>query len=501
MRRIPPAIASQHPDNALAPFWDTTRPFISAFREMEEAVSCFRDLGVSEYMWDWEGKHADAAVIDRLFSDYYAYFSKQQLGRDKFLTFRIPNIWEEKGYNLMQAMTVILSSEDFARDLKFAQRPLFEVILPMTERPDQLSHMQKLFQKLAHFKSKEFTSDQPANNDYLEMIPLVESVESQLKVADLLTGYVQLHTQQFAREPEYVRLFFACSDSALTSGHLASILGNKLLIARCYEFEQKSGIPVFPFAGPGSLVFRGGLSPYSVDRFLKEYTGVRTVTVQSAFRYDNPTKDVKAAIARLEAELPETPVPRISTGKQAQLEEIINQSSKLYRETLNGLAESMQPIFKAVPKRRDRRQHIGLLAYSRSLQGQNLPRAITFTAGFYSVGVPPEFIGAGRALASLDSSKLSVLQSVYPSLASDYEAAGRFLNIENLRKFASGSAAWKTVLQDVEAIQEVLKITLGPKSKDEQRHYELSAELIARPNDADLATLIEEMAALRKSLG
>lgn len=256
MRRIPPTIASQHPDNALPPSWDKTKQaFISAYREMEEAVYCFQDLDVSEYMWDWEGKHADAAVIDRLFSEYYDYFSKVQLGRDKFLTFRIPNIWEEKGYNLLQAMTVILSSEDFARDLKFQQRPLFEVILPMTERADQLSHMQELFQKLAHFKSEQFTADQPVNNDYLEMIPLVESTESQMKVAELMTEYVALHQKHFKRRPEYIRVFFACSDSSLTSGLLAGILANKLLVIRLYEFQERTGIKIFPFAGPVACIF------------------------------------------------------------------------------------------------------------------------------------------------------------------------------------------------------------------------------------------------------
>jgi phosphoenolpyruvate carboxylase len=160
MRKIPSTMATQHPDNAEAPYWDSERrPFIGFQQEISEAVICFKDFGVSEYMWDWEGKHADAAVIDRLFSDYYDYFSKKQLGRDRFLTFRIPNIWEEKGYSLLQAMTVILTSEDFARDLKFDGRPLFEIILPMTERADQLMHMQVLFQKLAHFNSDQFTPD------------------------------------------------------------------------------------------------------------------------------------------------------------------------------------------------------------------------------------------------------------------------------------------------------------------------------------------------------
>ena len=301
MRHIPATMATQHPDNALAPYWDKDdRSFVSVHEEIHEAVRCFKDLGVSEYMWDWEGKHADAAVIDRLFSDYYDYFSKYQLGRDKFLTFRIPNIWEEKGYNLLQAMTVILSSEDLARDLKFHGRPLFEVILPMTERADQLIHMQKQFERISRFKSKEFTPDLPDDESYLEIIPLVESVESQLAVGNLLHEYVKLHEAHFGRKPEYIRPFLACSDSALSSGFLAGLLGNKLALVRLYEFAESSGIPVYPIAGPGGLRFRGGLSPHTIDRFIQELPGVRTVSVQSSFRYDYPKSMVKAAIKKLE---------------------------------------------------------------------------------------------------------------------------------------------------------------------------------------------------------
>jgi phosphoenolpyruvate carboxylase len=501
MRRIPPTIASQHPDNALPPYWDKAQQaFISAYREIEEAVSCFQELGVSEYMWDWEGKHADAAVIDRLFTDYYDYFSQLQLGRDKFLTFRIPNIWEEKGYNLLQAMTVILSGEDFARDLGFKQRPLFEVILPMTERADQLACMQTLFQKLAHFKSKEFTADQPANNDYLEMIPLVESVESQLAVADLLTEYVALHEQHFKRQPEYIRVFFACSDSSLTSGLLAGILANKLLIIRLYEFQARSGIKIFPFAGPGSLRFRGGLSPYTVDRFLEEYAGVRTVTVQSAFRYDNPLTDVKAAIAKLEAELPKTPVPTLSGDKQARLVTISEQSARLYQSTIKQIAGDMQPYFKAVPKRRDRRQHIGLLAYARSMGTQTLPRAITFTAAFYSIGVPPEFIAFGRSLRGLEPADLALLRTVYPNMTHDLEAAGRYLNRDNLAKLAAQNKAWQQIQADIDGVEQIMGITLQPDTAEQRKHQTLSTQLLAA-DPAAYGELITQMAALRRSLG
>ncbi len=503
MRRIPATIASQHPDNAGAPYWNTEGgPFISVYQEIDEAVSCFQELGVSEYMWDWEGKHADAAVIDRLLTDWHDYFAKHQLGRDKFLTFRIPNIWEEKGYNLLQAMTVILSGEDFARDLKFDQRPLFEVILPMTERPEQLMRIHTLFEKLARFKNSDFTKKEPDNNDYLELIPLVESFESQIAVANLLADYVGLHRQHFGQPPAYIRVFLACSDAPLTAGLLAGIIANKVALTRMYEFAAASGIPVFPFFGPGTLRFRGGLNPTTIDRFLQEFPGVRTVTVQSAFRYDYPLAEVKAAIARLEIELPLATPRLIEPGRQQQLVDIGNTAATFYQQTIDSIGADMRPFFNAVPKRRDRRQHIGLLAYGRTMGEQKLPRAITFTAGFYSIGVPPEFIGIGRTLAQLSESELALLGDAYPSLSADLEAVGRFLNRENLAVLAKANPAWQAVQQDIEAAEKVLGLQFAAQTPDEKAQHSLSTKVLtAKDNPTELTSLITQTALLRRSLG
>ncbi|MEK7594948.1 MAG: phosphoenolpyruvate carboxylase [Patescibacteria group bacterium] len=496
-------MATQHPDNAAAPYWDSlSRPFISAYQEMNESVACFKDLGVSEFMWDWEGKHADAAVIDRLFSEYYDYFTKTQLGRDKFLTFRLPNIWEEKGYSLLQAMTVILTSEDFARDLKYQNRPLFEVILPMTERADQLMHMHELFEKLARFKSTQFTPDQAANTDYLELIPLVESVESQQAVASLLTEYVKLYKQHFGRTPSYIRPFLARSDPALVSGLLATVIANKLALSRVYEFAKESGVQVFPISGVGSLPFRGGLTPDTVDSYLKEYPGMRTVSIQSSFRYDHPIEEVKLAIKKLEVELPKTKPELIPAVDQTRLVAIGKQSTTFYQKSLSKIAVDLKPIFAAIPKRRDRRQHIGLLAYGRSMDGQALPRAITFTAGLYSVGVPPELIGLGRSLESFSDFELKLVKKYYRNLMTDAEKSGRYLNKANLSSLAKANKAWKLIEDDVRLAEKLLGLTFGPQTAAEKSHERLSSaalDAVAKPDD--LRDLIEEMAELRKSLG
>ncbi|MGO2517140.1 MAG: phosphoenolpyruvate carboxylase [Leuconostoc falkenbergense] len=501
-RKIPTIMGTQHPDNANAPFWDSSQqPFISAYRETSEAFENFSELNVDEYMWDWEGKHADAAVIDRLFSSEYDYFKENQIGRDKFLTFRFPNIWEEKGYNLMQAMTAFLSSEDFAHDLGFT-RPLFEAILPMAQRADQILKMQLLFEKLANFKTAEFTRSDK-NTPYIEMIPLFEDFDKQLQAPEILKEYLTLHEEHFGFRPKYLRVFLAGSDSALTAGFMSSITGNKLAIARLHEFAEQENIEIYPISGTGSAIFRGGLSPRRIDRYVKEFPGVRTATVQSAFRYDFPLEDVQSAIAKLKAELPVAEPLKINPEDQKILAEVAEISAKYYSNTLDNLVPSMQPIFKAFPKRRDRRQHVGVLGYSRSVDGIELPRAINFTGAFYSVGVPPEFIGFGRALKQLNADHLGVFVRHYPSMKQDFRELARYVNMDALQILKTQSPAWAEVEEDILILQDIFGFELQPLTREEKQHAEIALQVVQIKDGAPIAVtaLINRMAQLRHFLG
>ncbi|MDR3190181.1 MAG: phosphoenolpyruvate carboxylase [Lactobacillaceae bacterium] len=503
-RKIPVTMGTQHPDNANGAFWDiSNRPFISAYSETMEAFENFSALDVDEYMWDWEGKHADAAVIDRLFSGQYEYFKENQLGKDKFITFRFPNIWEEAGYNLMQAMTAFLSSEDFARDLKFESRPLFEAILPMAQRADQILEMQTIFEKLANFKTEVFAKGARTNTPYIEMIPLFEEFETQLHAPEILAEYLKLHEEHFGFRPKYMRVFLAGSDSALSSGFMSSISGNKLAIARLHEFAKQENIEIFPIVGMGSAIFRGGLSPRRIDRFLQEFGGVSTVTVQSAFRYDYPLEEVTGAITRLKNELPQVPAITFTEEEKAIMIKIAQVSAKYYKGTLDNLVMDMQPIFKAFPKRRDRRQHVGVLGYSREVDGVALPRAINFTGAFYSIGVPPEFIGFGRALRDMDPETRVVFDRHYPNLKNDFTELADYVNLDALAILETDNAAWKEVREDIEILQAEFDFEIGPKTRQQEQHAHLAEQLVQIKEGASVAitALINREAQLRNFLG
>src|SRR3989344_7904973 len=348
MRKIPSIMATQHPDNASAPFWDKKgNGFVSIKKDLPEAMTCFRELGVDEFMWDYEGKYADEAVMDKLFSHYHGYFEKTLLGKEKFLTFRLPNVRQERGYSLIRALMVILTSEDFAGDLGFHSPPLFEVILPMTENAKQLLYIQKSFRELARFKYRTFSHKRVSNSELIEMIPLVESVESQMEIGHLLYEYAKLHKKNFKKNPVYIRPFLARSDPALISGLLATVLANKIALSEIATFSRIYKIPTYPIIGAGSLPFRGGLNPEGIKTFLQQYGGVRTATIQSGFRYDYPLPQVKRAINQLNKNIAKTKAIIIPEQELAVLRSIVKKSAQVYQDTLQKITKDMAPLFAA----------------------------------------------------------------------------------------------------------------------------------------------------------
>ena len=499
-RIIPATMATQHPDNACAPYWEKDGDgFVSTQEEVAECYSSLHDLGCQEFMWDWEGKHVDEGIIDKLFYNYYAYFKKAQLGRDKFLTFRIPNTWHERGYSLARAFMGILTAERFARDVGFHTPPLFEVILPLTEKAENIITIQKMFSRLANYTNKLFK--EPSSLNYLHVLPLLEGIDTLIDSHQLLTRYLKLHQKTYHRKPDYIRPHIARSDPALNAGLIPAVVAGKLALSEYHRFGREHGIKIYPAIGVGLLPFRGGLSPEKISNFLTEYGGIRTVYIQSAFRYDFPLPTVKQAILRLNRELPRTRAAHYNQHAAQEITTICHTLTPIYQKSVQGLAGVINELAHYVPRRRERKLHIGLLGYSRSVGRKKLPRAIPFTAALYSLGVPPEFIGTGRGLKLLSQKGIKV-EKYYINLHHDLLWAGRYLNKGNLFTLAKKSRVWREIWDDITLTEQYLKTELGPRTKNELAHNKLSAGLFtAWQNKKDLGWYISESGKLRRSLG
>jgi len=301
-RKIAATMVSQHPDHAGKPYWHD-QEFIHTQYEAHECFLSFSELGASEYKWDWEGKFVDESIIERLFSEHFDYFKKFPLGREKFLTFRLPNPKVETEFRLGRAFMGILGAAGLAKEIGAHTPPLFEVILPMTESAEEMIAIQEAFKEMTSLKHRLYNFE---NGDlkHIEIIPLFEQVDVIISSVHILEKYLQLHQAQFGFMPNYIRPYLARSDPALNSGLVPTVLAIKIALSRYAEFTKKTGVLLYPIIGSASLPFRGGLTPETVTDFCLEYRGIKTALLQSSFRYDHDKTKVLEAIKIIENTLP-----------------------------------------------------------------------------------------------------------------------------------------------------------------------------------------------------
>jgi phosphoenolpyruvate carboxylase len=504
MRKIPVTMATQHPDNSRAPYFGNS-PFVSASEEIEECYRCFSELGVHEYMWDWEGKFVDEAVIDRMFQEHHDYFKKHPLGKELFLTFRIPNIWEEPSHRLPRAFINLISAEHAARQMKMSEKPLFEVILPMTKRADQLIYLQKKFSKIIKASNDMFDAESSFN--VLNIIPLFEEVGTMAEADSILEEYVAFLQKEFKHKPEYLRVFLARSDPAMDAGLLPCMLAVKSAISSYHAFGEKHDIAIHPWIGGGSLPFRGGINPENIDAVLEEYKGLSSVTVQSAFRYDYHKDQVVAAIKRLNEEIPkiQDDYRRITLEEAKRIKAFNAKAKKFYQASVESIAPLINKIASKIPSHRERVQHVGLSGYFRGMGKVTLPRAIKFTGSLYSIGMPPEFIGLGRALQQAEKDgMLELIDDIYKNLRRDIIHAGHYLNRDNLELLISQNSDWKLIKNDIALAEKILGIEVGPDKTSHMIHKNLSSNIyygITSEENTDTNGDILRAAGIRKSLG
>jgi len=419
---IPRTMSTQHPDNVITPFFAES-PVIKGDDEVKEAFYVFSHLGCHEQMWDYEGKEVDDFVVKKLLSRYEHFFREDVLGKDVRLTLRVPNpSWEKaEAKVLLETLESIPRSFD-ASKLFYGEDipPIFEVILPMVTSHIELNRVFYYYKNFVVGKqNKSFFYGDITIAEWIgefkpheiNVIPLIEDLPYILKCDRIVESYL---SDKFV---EYQRVFLAKSDLALNYGMVASTLALKIALMKLEELEERLSIPIYPIVGFGSAPFRGNLRPDTVDRTLEEWKNVQTFTIQSSFKYDHPERKVANAIEKIN-------VTRKKRGDAVDVDtamEIIKKTSEEFRKVVSALVGLINKIAFYVPKRRERKLHIGLFGYSRSLNGSNLPRAIPFCCALYSIGLPPEIIG----LNCLNEKELEFVMDI---CGEDIKDALRFFN-------------------------------------------------------------------------
>jgi phosphoenolpyruvate carboxylase len=515
-------MSTQHPDNACAPPWCRDE-VIQGDAEVYEAYFAYNDLGCHEVMWDSEGKDADTRVIRKLLTNHGDYFKENVIGRDVFLTYRIPNPRVEVAERKIVVET--LESIPVGCDVAstFYEKeviPIFEVILPFTTDSKELVWLFNYYKKAVvgvedieldgSVKVADWVGPFKPNN--IELIPLIEDMESLLKIDEIVEPYIDVV------RPRYVRVFIARSDPALNYSLVSAIILSKLALSKLKSLEKRKEVAIYPIIGVGSMPFRGHLSPSNMQGFLSEYRGIYTVTIQSALKYDYPLSEVRRVIEALNKKLPYDEPALIEPSEEKALLEVLRKFKSRYQKIVEDLGPLINSVASYMPRRRARKLHIGLFGYSRKVGGAVLPRAIPFAGALYSLGIPPEFIGF-EALNSLDEDEWDVLRKYYTNMNYDLDTVAGYLSWQNVntlmdvykqvsrRVGVEGEklrSALTELLLDLRVVEEKLGIRLGPKNLAQKKYENIVSNFLIsyiERDDEEAKGYLEEAARIRKCLG
>ncbi len=521
-RNIPRTMSTQHPDNACTPEW-TKDEVINGNAEVLEAYYAYSMLGCQEVMWDSEGKDTDTRVARKLLQKYWEYFASHTIGEDLFLTYRIPNPKIEGAEKkiIVETLQNIPVAYDVASMVyKREVAPIFEVILPFTTEAKEIIMLYNYYKKAIVAAEDAAVYETTTVKDWMggfkpkaiKVIPLVEDFDSILHVDNIVAPYLK------AVKPKQQRVFIARSDPALNYGLISAVLLSKIALSKLKALEKQQSIEIHPILGVGSKPFRGHLSPDNIDNFLQEYKGLSTVTIQSAFRYDYPSEQVKECIQTLNQRLPNSNPEPIDAQEEQLMLGALAKCRHEYERQIETLAPFINSVAAYVPQRRARKLHIGLFGYSRCVAGVCLPRAISFATALYSVGLPPEFIGL-KAISQLTEAEYGAVTKHYVKFQYDLKVVGEYVSVANLNMLLEMSQAvakragmsddklrisLKTVLEDLATVEEKLGTKLGPKGIEQRKHENFTNNFLLsylQKQECEAKEALTESAKLRKCLG
>lgn len=100
-----------------------------------------------------------------------------------------------------------------------------------------------------------------------------------------------------------LRFFLGRPDPALAYGTVPAVLAGRVALAKAARVGETFGVKVAPILGAGALPFRGHVTLANLDGVLETFPGIRTVTLQSALRYDHGEDAAREIAARLRERL------------------------------------------------------------------------------------------------------------------------------------------------------------------------------------------------------
>lgn len=536
MRNFPSCMVTQHPDNS--------QKYITIQNEPEEALRDLdlqqnEGLGIEEIMIDFEGKLTPYHQTSQI---TLGLIHKGLIpGENVFVTPRIPNAIKEPVFRQLMSIMSLVETNILAYQ-HTGKQAIIETIIPMIESGEELIKIQDRVNSIIDLGNQNY--DIKFYHNTIKLIPLMEGVPSLVNIDKIIDKYYK-HLLSKNYKLNDLRIMIARSDSAMSYGIVSSVLSVRMAISKIHKWGKENDVEIAPILGCGSLPFRGHLTAENVDNMFKTYAGVKTFTIQSGLKYDHGTEKTIEVVNKLKGNDYMKNFKIISEEDMDLMKEYIGIFSKHYIDIFTKMIPDIEKIGRFIPKNRDRlassksglqyvREAIDISEVVELVKDPKLreellslntdvncsvPRAITFTASMYTVGLTPEFMGIGRGIREINEkygqAGIDKLIEFYPQLKADLTFAAKYTNTK-ISKGIVNEESRAIYKEDFSIACDLLGILEEDYSEDEFYHTLLKSvrpillHLMGKEselfNDADeemkiLKEWIIKLGKLRGSLG
>lgn len=426
---IPRFMCTQHPDSTVK---------ITAVEEIEEAIIAYLAYECDEVMVDYEGKATPYSQPRDIVAK--ALSLGIPLGERYFITPRIPNPRLEDFERSMLALEAAVMANSYSQRTAGISAVRW-VILPMTEDFETLAYVYKALDlKIRNLIDLNAIKEETP----IELIPLIEDAAKQLHIKQFVKTLFRVAANS-GHIIENMRIFLGKSDSAVRHGHIASSLAIIHTLQQIDEINRDSEYRVWPILGMGSPPFRGGLNnPRLAPYETLQYSGYRTVTIQSAVRYDISY----AEFEKVKLALLQPP----SLRKVEVRGEWIEVASRMYKDFIRPHIPKLVELSSAIPSTRER---VSWKQYGRMLDNNlQVPRAIVYTATWYFIGLPPALLDARFIIWAYKTGEIDQILRTLPALIHEWKYETSFYCRKRVEKILGGEAT-----KEIDTALDILGIT------------------------------------------